>query len=83
MFKSFTDRNFSNGDEQFLALYDNSRGYVELFGQQSGCFGYDVGRNRWASGIAPNKPLELKRMLRPWIESVDARFKNGKFQANR
>lgn len=30
----------------------------------------------------PKQALELKRMLRPWIESLDAQFKNGKFQAD-
>lgn len=57
VFTSFTEQFFSNGDERFLALYDNSRGYVELFSQNGGCFGYDSGRNRWANAIAPNKPL--------------------------
>ena len=79
VFASYTDAFFDNGTERFLALYDNSRGYVELFGENGGCFGYDASRNRWAHGVAPEKPLILKKALRPWVESLDVQFKNGKF----
>jgi hypothetical protein len=30
---------FSNESERFLAVYDNQRRYVELFGENGGCFG--------------------------------------------
>jgi len=79
VFTSYTHAFFDNGNERFLALYDNSRGYVELFSENGGCFGYDSSGNRWAHGVGPEKPSILKRALRPWIESLDARFKNGKF----
>jgi len=78
VFPEFTSSFFKNGAEQYLVLYDNARGYVELFSESGGCFGYDSSRNRWASGEGPNDPLAVKQFLRPWIESLDARFKNGK-----
>jgi hypothetical protein len=81
VFAQFTSLFFTNGAEHYLALYDNSRGYVELFSGSGGCFGYDSSRNRWSSGEGPNDPLAVKRLLRPWIESLDARLKNGKFEA--
>jgi len=77
--KSFTSGFFDNGKERFLAVYDNTCGYVQLYGENDECFGYDSMRNRWGWGAGPNNPLEVKRKLRPWIESLDARFKNGKF----
>jgi hypothetical protein len=80
VFPEFTSSFFKNGAERYLLLYDNSRGYVELFSESGGCFGYDSSRNRWASGEGPNDPLVVKQFLRPWIESLDARFKNGKFE---
>jgi hypothetical protein len=81
VFASFTSKVLEFDSARFLALYDNSRGYVELFSGNGGCFGYDSSRNRWANGEGPNDPLAVKRVLRPWIESLDAQFKNGKFEA--
>ncbi len=78
VFAEFTSMFFKNGGDQYLALYDNARGYVELFSESGGCFGYDSSRNRWANGEGPNDPLAVKRILRPWIDSLDSRFKNGK-----
>lgn len=78
VFPDFTSMFFKNAGEGYLALYDNSRGYVELFSASGGCFGYDSSRNRWANGQGPNDPLAVKRILRPWVESLDARLKNGK-----
>jgi hypothetical protein len=80
VFAEFTSTFFKNGGEQYLALYDNSRGYVELFSYSGGCFGYDSSSNRWANGEGPNDPLAVKRILRPWIDSLDSRFKNGRFE---
>lgn len=80
VFPEFTSTFFNIGAERYLVLYDNSRGYVELFSESGGCFGYDSSRNRWASGEGPNDPLTVKQFLRPWIESLDARFKNGRFE---
>jgi hypothetical protein len=80
VFPEFTNSIFKNGAERYLALYDNSLGYVEMFSESGGCFGYDSSQNRWANGEGPNDPLTVKRFLRPWIESLDARFKNGKFE---
>jgi hypothetical protein len=75
---SYTSAFFSNESERLLAVYDNERGYVELFGENGGCFGYDQIRNRWAHGEGPDSPLVVKKDLRPWIESLDGRSKNAK-----
>lgn len=55
---------FRNGDEKYLAIYDNSTGYVELFSENGGHFGYDLSRNRLAYGSGTNDPLTVKRILR-------------------
>lgn len=72
----YTSALFSNERERFLAIYDNERAYVELFGESGGCFGYDRKRNRWAYGEGPDKPLVVKKDLRPWIESRDTLSRN-------
>ncbi len=76
VYASFTSAFLDSGTERFLAIYDNTRGYVELYGEKGGCFGYALNRNRWANGFAPSNPLAIKRVLRPWIRSLDAKFKN-------
>ena len=76
VYPSFTSAFFHSGTERFLAIYDNTRGYVEVYGENGGCFGYDSGHNRWASGQGPSNPLAVKRILRPWIRFLDMKFKN-------
>jgi SWIM zinc finger len=76
LYPAFTSAFFNSGTEQFLAIYDNTRGYVELYSEHGGCFGYDSSRNRWANGQGPSNPLAVKRILRPWIRSLDIKFKN-------
>jgi hypothetical protein len=78
--KSLTSEFFDNGEQQFLAVYDNSSGYVQLYGENGECHGYDSVRNRWGWGEGPRHPLIVKAKLRPWIQSLDARFNNGKFE---
>jgi hypothetical protein len=78
--KSFNSTFLENGEEKFLAVYDNANGYVQLFGEKGGCYGYDSMQNRWGWGQGPDHPLEVKRKLRPWIEALDAKFKNGKYR---
>jgi hypothetical protein len=73
---SYASAFFSNESEWFLAVYDKQRRYVELFGENGGCFGYDGTRNRWAYGEGPDQPLAVKKDLRPWIELLDGRSKS-------
>jgi hypothetical protein len=44
---------FSNGESNFLALYDVSRGYVQLYDPEGSQFGYDSRQNRWGWGGWP------------------------------
>jgi hypothetical protein len=72
----FEYRFFSNGESDFLALYDTSRGYVQLYGPPDAPvqIGYDSSRNRWSHGTGPNNPLVIKKTLRPWIKALDLKY---------
>lgn len=77
---SFESAIFTNGEDQFLALYGIDRGYVQLFGplggrERTGNFGYDISQNRWGWGAAPKHPLIIKKEMRPWIRGLDAHYR--------
>lgn len=72
----FEWRFFSNGKDQFLALYGIERGYVQLYCQAGEPFqwGYDSSQNRWAHGVGPENPLAIKRDMRPWVKALDRKY---------
>lgn len=68
---------FDHHQEQYLALYDIDRGYVQIYERDSPIqLGYDISRNRWANGCGPLNPLAFKRQLRPWIKVLDTKYGN-------
>jgi hypothetical protein len=52
---------FSNGESNFLALYDVSRGYVQLYHPEGSQFGYDSRQNRWGWGLAQSVHSKSRR----------------------
>jgi hypothetical protein len=75
---SFEGKFFSNSVDNFLALYDTARGYVQLYGPSRNPvqWGYDSSRNRWANGFGPEHPLIIKKALRPWVSELNKKYGN-------
>ena len=71
----FETATFSNGEQEFLAIYNCATAYTDLYGEQGGFFGYLGRGNRWAWGEGPEHPLELKKTLRPWIARLDLKYR--------
>lgn len=71
----FETARFSNGEQEFLAIYDCATGYTDLYGERGGFFGYCGRSNRWSWGEGPKNPLVLKRTLRPWIAQLDQKHR--------
>ena len=70
---------FSNGESEFIALYDIATGYVQLYGPSDAPeqYGYNYRSNRWGWGSGPKNPLVIKRALRPWIKGLDDAYGRG------
>ncbi|MGD1108438.1 MAG: hypothetical protein ABR865_15460 [Terracidiphilus sp.] len=66
---------FSNGESEFLAVYNTETGYADLYDEHGGFYGYKASNNRWSFGEGPEHPLVLKKNLRPWMHSLDEKFK--------
>jgi hypothetical protein len=71
----FEAARFSNGEQEFLAIYNCATGYTDLYGDRGGFFGYLGRSNRWAWGEGPENPLVLKKTLRPWIAMLDLKHR--------
>ncbi len=67
---------FSNGESQFLAIYDTETGWANLYDERGGVYGYSARGNRWSFGEGPEHPLVLKKDLRPWMHLFDEKFKS-------
>lgn len=67
---------FSNGKDEFLAFYDVTRGYVQLYGPLQSCqqFGYDHRINRWSWGTGPENPMAIKKTMRPWAKILAEKY---------
>ncbi len=67
---------FNNDIEDYLAFYDISRGYVQVFGPLRDCaqYGYEPRTNRWGWGHGPENPMVIKKQLRPWAKALDKKY---------
>ncbi len=67
---------FSNGIDDYLAFYDLSRGYIQLYGPLRSCeqYGYELQTNRWGWGDGPENPMAIKKQMRPWAKALDKKY---------